>query len=274
MGKKRFLDRKIRSSQSFAGLTYRQRDLWQGILTVVDDQGRMPGSAAFVRSEVWPFDEVSISDVESDLIHLETRCNYVLRYHVDDHLYLQVVKWWNYQPGQWAMPSDHPSPEGWIGRERYNGPKKKIITRNWDDIGGFPDGQPSRHGMNNPSQGEMNVSSGLCVSDSVSVSDSDSDSDTDDESTSSSVPHFLDIQMVMEKICNCGSTTEGFHESLDAIIENNITEERMWAWYKDKHRGWERARPSTAERDAPWPRQLARGVLAYKTDSERYAVDG
>src|SRR4030065_334081 len=64
---KRTLDSKIRKSQSFAKLNYRQRDLWQGIIAVVDDQGRMPGDARFIRAMVSPYDDISIAEVESDL---------------------------------------------------------------------------------------------------------------------------------------------------------------------------------------------------------------
>ncbi len=67
MGKKRIIDSKIRSSQTFASFNMRQRDLWHGLIACADDQGRMPGVPAYVRSVVWPYDDISLKDVEADL---------------------------------------------------------------------------------------------------------------------------------------------------------------------------------------------------------------
>ena len=72
MGKRRSIDSRIRSSQTFAALTYRQRDLWQGMIEVgADDQGRMPGYPAYVRSMIWPYDDIPLSEVDADLARLE-----------------------------------------------------------------------------------------------------------------------------------------------------------------------------------------------------------
>ena len=136
MGKKRLLDSKIRKSQSFAGLTYRQRDLWQGIITMADDQGRMPGTPAFIRSSVWPYDDITLKDVSDDLQSLAD-CGYITIYVVDGESYIQVIKWWCYQNLQWASPSDHPAPAGWVDRCRYHASGNKIITKSWDSKGGY-----------------------------------------------------------------------------------------------------------------------------------------
>ncbi|HMN12793.1 MAG TPA: hypothetical protein PKD55_10765 [Bellilinea sp.] len=136
MGKRRVIDSKIRVSQSFSRLTYRQRDLWQGLIATADDQGRQPGQAAYVRSAIWPYDDIALSEVETDLCALEA-ANYIVRYAVEDNIYLQIVNWWKYQQAQWMSPSDYPPPEGWIDRTRYHGKGNAIITSNWEQAGGF-----------------------------------------------------------------------------------------------------------------------------------------
>lgn len=137
MGNKRIIDGKIRSSQTFIKLTYRQRDLWQGIIVAADDQGRMPGSAMAVRSAVWPEDDILTADVDADLKVLESIGN-IIRYEVDGSLYIQIVNWWKYQGGsQWMSASDYPAPCNWRDRARYHSKGNLITLLNWDKAGGF-----------------------------------------------------------------------------------------------------------------------------------------
>lgn len=121
---------------SFAALSYRQRDLWHGLITVADDQGRVLGVPANIRSEVWPYDDVTLEQVEQDLGALSDQ-GMVLIYQVKNKPILQVINWWKYQVKQWAGPSDWEPPAGWMDRCRYHGAGHKIILENWDQAGGF-----------------------------------------------------------------------------------------------------------------------------------------
>lgn len=145
---RRIVDSKIRSSETFAGLTLRQRDLWHGLLVVVDDQGRMPANPAFVRAQVWPFDDFTLADIDADLHALEDAGN-ILRYQADGRTFLQIVNWWRYQAPQWCNSSDHPAPAGWIDRVRVHRPGGKIETLNWDLPGGIS-GQGNKQGSQLP----------------------------------------------------------------------------------------------------------------------------
>ncbi len=136
MSKKRSIDQKIRKSQNFSSLTLRQRDLWHGLIAVVDDQGRMPGIPNYVRSQVWPYDKVNEDEVSSDLDRL-VEGGYILVYSVEGSCYIQIINWWKYQAMQWAGKSDFPPPDGWMDRERYHGKKNIIQTLNWDIPGGY-----------------------------------------------------------------------------------------------------------------------------------------
>ena len=148
MSKRRSLDSKIRQSQSFAKLTYRQRDLWQGLIAIADDQGRFPGTQAHIRSMVWPLDDISLAEVEIDLLRL-IDLEMIYRYQINDETFIQIINWWKYQTPQWAGKSDYPPPLNWIDRTRYHGRDKLIITENWDQPGGFifsPDKSPDKSG--------------------------------------------------------------------------------------------------------------------------------
>ena len=133
MSKRRTIDPRIRASETFACLTYRQRDLWIGLILVCDDQGRLPGQAAYVRSAVWPYDDIQLADVDADLAALESLGN-ILRYRVDGRTYIQLVNWHKYQAdAEWLGLSDYPAPEGWLDHARYHGKAGKILTLNWED---------------------------------------------------------------------------------------------------------------------------------------------
>jgi hypothetical protein len=136
------------------------RDLWHGLIVAADDQGRMLGIPANVRSQVWPLDDVKLDDVERCIQQLADQGMIVVYRpsqdqmddQMDNKMVIQVVKWWTYQDRQWAGRSELPPPDGWVDRIRFNGPKRKIVQENWDKPGGFvggmtisrPDGQPSQ----------------------------------------------------------------------------------------------------------------------------------
>lgn len=136
MSKLRSISKEIRLSQSFARLTLRQRDLWHGLIATADDQGRLPGHPAAIRSIVWPYDDILLSKVQKDLDVLMSSEN-ILIYQYGDQSYIQIINWWKYQKMQWAGSSKYPAPEGWLDRERFHGKGRKIFTKNWNTPGGF-----------------------------------------------------------------------------------------------------------------------------------------
>lgn len=134
----RSIVREIRQSETFNALNYRQRDLFQGLIEVADDQGRMPGTAALVRSVVWPADDISLSEVQADLDVLAGGADpFIVLYQVEGKSYLQVINWWRYQRMNWASESAYPAPEGWTDRVRINMQGNKVHSINWDREGGF-----------------------------------------------------------------------------------------------------------------------------------------
>jgi hypothetical protein len=132
MAKHRYIDPKIRRSESVAKLTYRQRDLWYGLILTADDQGRMKGRAELIRSDAWPLDDVPLADVQTDLDDMEKN-DLIIQYEVDGNKYIQIKNWKKYQSGaEWLGASEYPAPEGWEDRYRYHGKGKTIVTSgNW-----------------------------------------------------------------------------------------------------------------------------------------------
>ena len=165
MSKRRTIDSKIRGSQTFASLDYRQRDLWQGLIVVVDDQGRMPGDPRFVRSQVWPYDDTPIEEVLSDLQKLADIGNIII-YQVEESTYIQIINWHYYQRGaEWLGLSEYPAPPDWTDHARYHGKGNKIEVLNWEtrqatlNQDSVPSGAlPCREGKGNgEGKGNVNV---------------------------------------------------------------------------------------------------------------------
>jgi hypothetical protein len=180
MAKKRIIDSRIRRSQDFVSLTYRQRDLWHGLITVADDQGRLLGILASVRSEVFPLDDVTLEDVEGDLQALIDQLMIVI-YQVENKPIIQIVNWWKYQQKQWAGPSDYPATDGWVDRLRYHGSEHKVIQDGWEQPGGFsgdwwlcePGGKQGNKPGRKPGENQVENQAGL--------NDNDSDRGSNDE---------------------------------------------------------------------------------------------
>lgn len=133
MTKGRMINQKIRSSQTFAKFTYRQRDLWQGLIEVADDQGRMPGSPAYIRSRVWPYDDISLKEIADDLKVLKEAGN-IFCYSYNGGEYIQIINWHVYQcDAEWLGASDYPAPPGWMDHARYHSKGNQIVTLNWEN---------------------------------------------------------------------------------------------------------------------------------------------
>jgi len=75
---------------------FRIRLLFLGIFSNADDEGRIIGLAASIKSVVFPHDSVREAQVEEDLEAL-AREGLIKRYRYEDVPYIQVTKWDDYQ---------------------------------------------------------------------------------------------------------------------------------------------------------------------------------
>ena len=115
MPSRRMIDPAFWKSESVAGLTITQRYLFIGLFSNADDQGRMQAHPALIRSLVFPFDDISLDDIKSDLEEIE-HTGSIMIYQIDERECLQITGWWLYQFPQWAYPSKIPPPCGWNDR--------------------------------------------------------------------------------------------------------------------------------------------------------------
>lgn len=127
---RRLIDPSIWQNEKFGLLPPMARLLLMGIVTSADDQGRGKAHPALLRSLVFPYDDVALTEICDWLALIETNGT-VRLYTVGEKEYYQLLNWWNYQAHQYARPSEHPRPPGWHDRVRYTLTKGLIVTCNW-----------------------------------------------------------------------------------------------------------------------------------------------
>ena len=148
---RRMIDSSIWSNESFASLNPCGRLCLLGMVNHADDQGRIKANPAYLRSLIFPYDDISLSDVEGWLEAIAANGTIAL-YEVDGKVYAQFLNWWEYQRMTFASPSQYPTLNGWQDHIRYNGKGWKHLTYNWIDASGnlLPDtcdanGKPLNH---------------------------------------------------------------------------------------------------------------------------------
>lgn len=98
------------TSLTITDLTYEQRLTFIGLWTHVDDEGRCEYDARLLKAAVWPLDERSAADVESDVNAL-TEAGLVTRYIVASRAYLSVNGWYEHQRINRPRESEYPAPD-------------------------------------------------------------------------------------------------------------------------------------------------------------------
>jgi len=97
------------TSDTVSALPLRARLTWLGLWTHCDDHGRCRDSVKLIKAAVWPLDDVSLQEIETDLNTLADR-RVILRYSVDGKNYLAVTGWTEHQKVNRPTPSKIPAP--------------------------------------------------------------------------------------------------------------------------------------------------------------------
>lgn len=101
-----------------------------GLINLADDQGRMKAHPAYLRSQIFPYRNVTNKQM-SQWLELIVANGTAIHYRIDDKEYLQLINWWKYQGHSFAAPSEYPRPDGWQDRVRFTGKSRTIYTCNW-----------------------------------------------------------------------------------------------------------------------------------------------
>lgn len=132
MARGRMLDSGIWRNEKFAEMPDKAQLLMIGLISCADDQGRFKAHAGLLSSTIFPYSGVPPALIQ-EYLELIERNGAIILYKVDGKQYAQLSNWWEYQSLQFASPSDHPAPEGWVDRIRYTMGigAGRILTFNW-----------------------------------------------------------------------------------------------------------------------------------------------
>lgn len=96
-GQKRMVHSTVWESGQVAKLSRDARLLYIGLITLGDDDGRLKGSAALIRSQVFPYDDdVKVGDVAQWISEIKAQ-RLLVSYDVEGEEYLFHPKWEEYQ---------------------------------------------------------------------------------------------------------------------------------------------------------------------------------
>jgi hypothetical protein len=123
----------IWADEWFGSLTFMQQALWIGLFSkCADMQGRMRDIPTLIRSQVWPYQDVPIDDINEALAIFDD-AHKLYRYEVNGKLYIQLLRWWAYQCTKFAGESLFPPPPEWIDHvNTHQGTTE--IKRNWTNF--------------------------------------------------------------------------------------------------------------------------------------------
>ena len=96
MARRRMIDPNFWQSEDVSKLTIRQRLLLIGIFSNADDEGRLRGTPAYVRSAVFPYEDFTLKEIENDLNSIES-IGSIRQYLVDASKYIQLINWFKFQ---------------------------------------------------------------------------------------------------------------------------------------------------------------------------------
>lgn len=131
MADRRAIKSCIWDDEFFGELSVLSQLVWIGLFSrMADDQGRLLDNAPLISSRLFPYKNVSPGEIEACLNDFG---DHIIRYERDGKRYIQIAKWWENQPLQYAVPSCFPAPDGWTDRYRTSY-KGTSITYNWETM--------------------------------------------------------------------------------------------------------------------------------------------
>lgn len=127
---RRMISDSIWKNEKFASLPFGARLLLIGMVTNADDQGRGKAHPAYLRAEIFPYDDMPLTDINKWLQLVQDNQTIII-YNAEGKNYYQFTNWWEYQSHPFAAPSDYPKPPNWTDRVRTTTKGRVILTCNW-----------------------------------------------------------------------------------------------------------------------------------------------
>lgn len=113
MARRRMIDPNMYDSQDVAKLNIQQRYLLIGLVSMADDYGKGRALPAKIRSFVFPYDDIPLSQISDDLSVIARYIN-IEFYQIDGSSFYRFKNWKKWQRVDRPQPSNIPDPEGEI----------------------------------------------------------------------------------------------------------------------------------------------------------------
>lgn len=109
MARRRMIDPNIWSSEDMSKLTIRQRLLVIGLFSNADDYGKGKAKATYIRSIVFPYDDIPVLEIIDDLETIRATIS-IEFYEVEGNSYYKFLNWEKWQTVQKPQSSIIPEP--------------------------------------------------------------------------------------------------------------------------------------------------------------------
>lgn len=111
MARRRMIDPNFWESEDVSELSFFARLLFIGLVSQADDEGKGKANANYIKSLVFPYDDVRVAEVEKALSEISQKTSVIL-YTVDGKRYYKFKNWDKWQTINRPQPSTLPNPEG------------------------------------------------------------------------------------------------------------------------------------------------------------------
>lgn len=114
---RRMVYAKTFTSQQFGRLSDREKILYIGMIVLGDDDGRLIGEPAYLRGQVFVYDDISLNDVLLMRNNLE-KIGLIVVYKIGENEYIEHPNWLEYQVirGDLYTPSRFPDRNGKVSK--------------------------------------------------------------------------------------------------------------------------------------------------------------
>ena len=136
MANRRMISSSVWGDEKFITFNDVTRLVWFGLITNVDDQGRMQDNPLLIKAKLFPADRKSAGSISNAIDQLSD-AGMITRYEKEGKSLVQIVNWWDHQSPSWAAASDFPAPDNWIDRVKIHAKGGGIQMQNWELSGGY-----------------------------------------------------------------------------------------------------------------------------------------
>jgi hypothetical protein len=109
MSRRRMIDPGIWGSEDFNHLSLTERLLWIGLFSNADDYGKGRAAPAFLRSTIFPYDDIGLPAIEKALKKLASTMKIEL-YSIGEARYYRLIAWKKWQQVSHPAESTIPDP--------------------------------------------------------------------------------------------------------------------------------------------------------------------